>query len=176
MRWLFFILISLSAVIFQNTVCQLLWFRTPVGWVGPDVLAAVAVFFALFSRTATDAAINGWVLGFLLDLTITQPAPPMGLLPLIYAGASIGIFHIRGAFFKERVLTQMVMSFLFCLIVYGLWMSWDLAIGRTGSLFDDAVQLLGFSIYTAIITPLVCKILVRFESRLFPVRSLFKKR
>jgi len=175
MRWLLFILVSLVGIIFQNTICQLLWFRTSVGWIGPDVLAGIAVFFALFSRSGIDAAICGWILGFLLDLTITAPAPSVGLLPLLYAAATAGIFQIRDAFFKEKILTQMVLTFLFCIIVYGIWMSWDVATNRMITPLDGALQVIGVALYSAIIAPLICAVLWRFGKYLVPAEILRKR-
>jgi len=175
MRWLLFILISIVGIIFQNTVCQLLWFRTSVGWIGPDILVGIAIFSALFSRSGTDAAICGWILGFLLDLTITAPAPPAGLLPLLYAGAAAGIFQIRDALFKEKILTQMILAFLFCIIVYGLWLSWDAAINRMITPLDGALQLIGVALYCAIITPIICALLKRFGKFLIPADVLLKR-
>jgi rod shape-determining protein MreD len=154
MRWGYFLLAVLAGVMVQTTVAQVLWFQTPVGWVGPEVLAMVAVFVALNVRSATDAALAGWTLGMAMDLTLSGEG--MGLLGLLYAAVAAGMFHFRRAFFREKVLTQMLLSLGFCLMVYEAWTLYDLLLraapaaeyGRRG------VQVLGLSAYTGVLAPM----------------------
>ncbi len=179
MRWYHFgilVLVAMMGVVVQTTAGQLLWFRTEVGWVGPELLAAAAVFLALYATRATDAALAGWVLGFAVDLAISGPG--MGLLALLYAAGCLGIFRIREVFYREKVMTQMVMSFVFCVFVYELWTVYDvLFCGRAvGGYSRPVLQALGLAIYTALLTPLVCVVLRRLQKFLIPAAPLRERR
>ena len=179
MRWfhfIFLVLVAVVGIIVQTTVGQLLWFRTSVGWVGPELLAAVAVFMALRAHSRTDAALAGWVLGFAMDLTLSGQG--FGLLALLYAAACWGIFRIREIFFRERLLTQTIMGFVFCVFVYELWTAYDVLVisGAGGRYSHLALQVLGLSAYTAILTPLACAVLKRMQGLLFPTPPLRQRR
>jgi rod shape-determining protein MreD len=170
MRWVYFLILILLGVILQTTLVQLLWFQTALGWIGPELLAAVAVFVALNARNRTDAALAGWALGFGLDLTLSGPA--MGLLPLLYAAAGAGLQHVREAFFRERAVTQMLLTFAFCAFVYEAWTLWDVLVGDGERLGRRVLQALGLSAYTAVLAPLVYAALRRIDAVLLamPVR------
>ena len=161
MRWIYFILVALAAVLVQTTVGQVLWIPTSLGWVHPVFPASVAVFVGLYARGATDAALAGWALGFAMDLTGSGGG--MGLSALLYALAAAGLYRIRGAFFRERVVTQMLLGFLFCVFVHELWVAYDAAIFGAGSHGRMAFQALGISAYTAVVTPPVFALLRRVE-------------
>lgn len=163
MRWIYFILLVLVVLLLQTTVGQVLWFRTSLGWIGPVFPATVAVFVALYARSATDAALAGWALGFGLDLTLSGGG--MGLPALLYALAAAGIFHIREAFFRERVVTQMFLGFIFCVFVHELWVTYNVLVlaPAGGGLGQMALQALGLSAYTAVLTPLIFVPLRRIE-------------
>ena len=64
MRWVYFLVAVLAALLAQTTIGLVLWFRTSLGWIGPELLATVAVFVALNVRSSTSAALAGWALGF----------------------------------------------------------------------------------------------------------------
>jgi hypothetical protein len=163
MRWIYFLILTLAAIILQTTLVQLLWVRTPIGPVGPELLAAVAVFVALRVRGATEAALAGWALGLAVDLTLSGPG--MGLLPLLYAAAAAGINRLREAVFGGRAMTQIVLTFLFCTFVYETWAFYDLWQGEAGGRRAGATALLalGLSAYTGLLAPLVCRLLRRLE-------------
>ena len=179
MRWYHFgilVLVALLGVVVQTTAGQLLWFRTEVGWVGPELLAAAAVFLALYAHSATDAALAGWVLGFAVDLTVSGSG--MGLLALLYAAGCWGIFRIREVFFREKPLTQIIMGFAFCAFVYELWTVYDVLVGgrSAGGYFRPAIQALGLAIYTALLTPLVCAVMGRLRKFLLPAPPIRERR
>ena len=163
MRWIYFLLVVLIAVLVQTTVGQVLWFRSSLGWVGPVFPAAVAVFVGLHAHSALDAALAGWALGFALDLTLSGGG--MGLLALLYAAAAAGVFRIREAFFRERVVTQVLLGFFFCVFAHELWLLCQALLpgGAHGLSGRLALQALGLSAYTAVLTPLVCAALRRME-------------
>jgi rod shape-determining protein MreD len=166
MRWLPFILVALAALMLQTTLLQVFWLPTPVGWVGPELLAAVAVFLALNVRSASDAALAGWVLGLALDLTLSGEG--MGLLALLYAGGAAGVFHVRRSFFRDKVLSQAVLGLLFCLPVYELWTLYQLLPtgAPAGEYWARSVQAAGVSAYTAVLVPPACGVLKRMQRML----------
>ncbi|MDY7009829.1 MAG: hypothetical protein SVV80_03665 [Planctomycetota bacterium] len=179
MRWYNFgilVFIAFTGIVLQITVGQLLWFRTDVGWVGPELLAAVAVFLALYATNATDAALSGWILGFTVDLTISGPG--MGLLALLYAAGCLGIFRIREVFYREKILTRIVIGFVFCAFVYELWTLYDVLVCRraSGGYFRPVLQAIGLAIYTALLTPLVCAVLGRLRRFLLPAPPIRQRR
>jgi len=161
MRWIYFVILAAVGVICQTTLVQVIWLDTPVGWIGPELLAAAAVFFALSARGKLDAALAGWALGFGVELTLSGPG--MGLLPLLYAGGCTGLQYIREAFFRERALAQAVLTLLFCAAVYELWTLYDVYLGAGGALGRRALQALGLAAYTAVLAPLVCAGLGRID-------------
>ena len=171
MRWYNFVILSLVALlclVLQVTIGQMLWFRTSSGWVGPEFLAAAAVFMALYAASSTDAVLSGWVLGFAADLAISGSG--MGLLPLLYAAGCLGIFKTREVFFRDKAITRIIMSFLFCVFVYELWTIWDIFVcGRASAGYlAPLIQVIGLSVYTALLTPLVCAAMVRLGNFLLP--------
>ena len=179
MKWYHFIILVFVAgvgVVVQSTAGQLLWFRTEFGWVGPELLAAVAVFIALYATSATDAALSGWILGFAVDLTVSGSS--MGLLALLYAAGCWGIFHVREIFFRDRTMTQIIIGFIFCVFVYELWTVYDILVGgrASGGYFRPAFQALGLSIYTAVLTPPVCAVLKRLRGFVLPMPPIRERR
>lgn len=169
MRWFYYLILALLAVLLQSTVVQVLWFRTGSGWTGPDVVAAVAIFVGLSARTSLDAALAGWLAGMALDLTLTGGG--MGLLGLLYAGACAAIVHLRHAMLRDKALTQFILGLLFCLFVYGPWMLYQQIISPASSLGSQALQVLGVALTTALLTPLVVAALKRVQRFLIPAGS-----
>ncbi len=167
MRWVYFLLIAIATILVQNTLVQVVWLPTPLGAVIPVLPAAVAVFVALFAPSAVDAALAGWALGIAADLTGSGPG--MGMLGLLYAVAAAGIFRVRGAFFCDRALTQMIMAFVFCVFVYELWLVYQVLLGDIrGELFwGGTAVVLGSSLYTAALTPLAGRLLRRGQRVIF---------
>lgn len=153
MRWFYFLLIVLIGTMVQTTLAQFLWVRTPVGWVGPEILAVVAVYFAFNARSGVDAALAGWILGFALDLTTSGEG--MGLLSLLYAALSAGLFVVRRAFFRERMLSQMLTTLAFCLAAYQVWTLYVLVMAGLplSSWPGRALQAAGLAGYTALVAP-----------------------
>ncbi|OPX23363.1 MAG: hypothetical protein B1H04_03810 [Planctomycetales bacterium 4484_123] len=165
-RWIYFLILVLLAVVVQTSVVPVVWFRTPLGYVGPELLAAVAVFVALHVRSRVEAALAGWTLGFAIDLTLSGPG--MGLASLLYMAASVGVYQLREAVFHERASLQFILSLLFCLFVYELWTLWGLLSGHLSRPVagGQAVLAAGLAVYTAVLTPLVCRVLKPFQKLL----------
>ena len=158
-RWIYFLILVLLAVVVQTSVMPVIWFRTPLGYVGPELLAAVAVFVALHVRSRTEAALAGWTLGFAVDLTLSGPG--MGVPSLLYMVASVGVYQVREAVFHERISLQFILGLLFCLFVYERWTLWGLVFGgvNRSAAGGQAVLAMGLAAYTAVLTPLVCRVL-----------------
>jgi len=167
MRWIYFLLLVIAAALLDTTAMQLTWLRTPLGPIAPMLLACVAVFVCLFERSGVEAALAGWALGIAADLTGSGPG--MGLLALLYAAAAWGIFQIRTPFFCERAVTQLIMGFVFCAFVYEIWLAYQTLLGDlpTTDFGRRALQVLALSVYTAIVTPIVCALLKRGERIFF---------
>jgi len=170
-RWVYFLILVYVAVVLQTTVVQVLWLRTALGYVGPELLASVAVFVALSARSGTDAALAGWVLGFALDLTGSGGG--MGLLALLYAAGGAGLCRVREAVFRDRAGTQVLLALLFCLFVYQLWTAYDVLSGQIARAQwpRQALRAAALAAYTAVLTPLVCAGLKRLRRLLLVTPS-----
>ena len=166
MRWAYFIPAVLAAMVVQTTVGQVLWFRTSLGWIGPELLACVAVFVALNVRNGTDAALAGWALGLGVDVTLSGEG--MGLLPLLYAAGCGGLFGIRDPFYRARFLSQMALGLMFCLFVYQLWTAYDVLVfpALHRSYGARILQAAALAAYTAVLTPLVGGLLRKAQRQL----------
>jgi len=176
MRWAYFLPVVLLATLLQTSAAQVLWFPTPVGWIGPELLGAVAVFVALNVRSGVDAALAGWTLGFAVDLTGSGEG--LGLLALLYAAGSAGVFRVRSEFFSDRPMTQALMALGFCLFVYQSWAGCDvLLLSGSGAEYPRrVVQALGVSAYTALLSPLVCAVLGRVQRLLLAAPAAGRRR
>ncbi len=171
MRWVFLAILTYILVLLQTTVVGLVTFRIPwVGYVGPDLLAVLAVFVALRARSGVDVMLTAWILGMTLDVTtgagarVSTAVGPMAIGYVLAAGVA---FRIREIFFRDSVPAQCLLAFLFCLTAHGVWVisQWLLALRSVsaGGLMAMLVQVLLVSIYTAAIMPLVCIGLRRCE-------------
>ena len=166
MRWTWFLILAAVGFILQNTVVPVLWLPTPLGEVGPELLAALTVFVALNVRGRTNAALAGWVLGFAVDLNLSDGG--MGLLALLYAGGAAVLYRAREVFFRDRALVQIILSFVFCAVVFQVWTAYDVFVVTGGPYARRAAQALCLSAYTAVLTPVVCAAAGRARRLIFP--------
>ncbi len=85
----------------------------------------------------------------------------MGVPSLLYMVASVGVYQVREAVFHERISLQFILGLLFCLFVYELWTLWGLVFGGVNrpAAGGQAVLAMGLAAYTAVLTPLVCRVL-----------------
>ncbi|HET6427660.1 MAG TPA: rod shape-determining protein MreD [Phycisphaerae bacterium] len=174
MRWIRFAILAYLVVLLQTTVAQLV--RIPLGPVGavrPDFLAMVALFVCLAVGGIGDAMLAAWVLGMLVDLTTgggPGAATVVGPMALAYALAAALIFRIREAFFRERIVTRMVLGFLFCVVAHGLWVTaQSLAAAKQmtwGAYWTMLLQVVAVSVYTGAVTPILLVGLTRLERQL----------
>jgi hypothetical protein len=156
MKITYVILLAVAATLTQTVATHALWFSSSVGWIGPILPACVTVCLALYSRSAVDAALAGWILGFALELPLAGET--LGVLSLLFAAAGAIIFMARDAFFRERVLTQAMLGFLFCLGVFEISVLYSRVAlpGSARSAGAAALQVLLVAIYTGVFTPIIC--------------------
>jgi len=165
MRWIPFIILIYVAVLVQVAMGALPVYFSLTGNIAPDITAIVAVFLSLSLRDPRDAMIAAWSLGLAMDLMLCGMggAPTVvGPMAIAYVAGSGLIFRVREAFFRERALARALLTLLFCLIVYILWVTMQTVRGFAWSAWWPAMtRTIGISIYTAVIAPLVCMVLQR---------------
>jgi len=162
MRWIPFVILAWLLVIVQTTLGRVLTLSgTPIGSIGPDFLAILAVFVALQARSGLDAALAAWVLGLALDLTaaggVTSPTV-VGPMPIAYALAATLVYWLREAVFRERALIQALLAALFCLVAHGIWVTAQ-SLRASGEMTWSAygevlVQAVALAAYTALLMPM----------------------
>lgn len=161
MRWIALAILTYLLVLLQTSLIDVVAFHVPeIGLVRPELLAIVVVFCALHVRSALDAMLAGWGLGLTLDLTTgagSVMSTAVGPMSLAYALAAGVVYKVRGAVFREKAVTQCVMTMVFCIMAHWLWitMQWTLAFrGMTVAGFAlMLVQAAMLSVYTAAIAP-----------------------
>ena len=171
MRWLVLIILAFAAVLVQVTIGGLLRFRgLGIGSIGPDLVAMIAVFIAMYARWGADAMLSAWVLGLALDLTAAGGAgseTAVGPMPIASVLAAWLVYRIRGAFFRERVLAQMVLALAFCAVAHGTWVMLQCAVSHSYTTWAVCGQLLfqalALSIYTAVLMPIAHMALSRAQ-------------
>ncbi len=168
MRISYILLLAIVATLTQTVATHALWFSSSVGWIGPILPACVAVCMALYSRSAVDAALAGWILGFALELPLAGET--MGVLSLLFAAGGATIYTMRDAFFRDRVITQAMLGFLFCLGIFEISVLYSRVAlpGSARSMGAAALQVLLVAIYTGVFTPIVCAGLKPLHHWLWP--------
>jgi hypothetical protein len=158
MRWVFFLILTWVLLIVQTTVGGFITLDTSaIGPIGPDLLAPLGVFVALYARQGIDAVLAASLLGFALDLG-TGGGPGsgavVGVMPIAYALAAWGLFSFRDAFFRGHVLTRALLTFLFCLVVHFAWVTLQSLLGWNWSgYWAILAQVVGLAIYTGVLAP-----------------------
>ena len=124
-RWFPGVVVGWAFLLIQTTVGGMLWFTVKdVGPAAPDLLAIVAVFLALWSRSGVEVMLTAWCLGFALDLTTGGGDAAGSVLGPMSIGYSLGaglIFRIREAFFRDKPLPQAILVIIFCVVAHGLY-------------------------------------------------------
>jgi rod shape-determining protein MreD len=161
MRWIPTLILVYAVLLVQTSLERVIVVPTEsLGRIGPDLAAVVAVFVALRGRTATDAMLTGWILGLGVDLTggggvgATTAVGPMAIAFALMAGA---VFHVREAFFRERALTQSLMTLVFVFAAHVMWISiQSIRLGGDWASFKRMLlQVLAVAAYSALLAPLV---------------------
>jgi hypothetical protein len=161
MRWIFVIILAYVVLLLQTTVVGLITLNTEtLGAIGPDLAAVAAVFLALHGRSVADVMIAAWVLGIALDLNVSggfANSTVVGPMALGYCLGTAAVFHIRELLFRDWFVTQIVLTFLFCIVAHGTWILWQaLSVQESLSwslLGELALQGLLLSFYTALLAP-----------------------
>ncbi|MBI5723698.1 MAG: hypothetical protein HZA50_07065 [Planctomycetes bacterium] len=169
-RWPAFLLAAYLLVVFQGTIGRLLVFNVPqVGPIGPDVVAMLAVFVAMFARNTTDVMLAAWVLGLGLDLTNSggSGATVVGPMPIAYV-LTAGVLHrVREAFFRELWLAQAILAFLFCLASHIVWLALQTlfrSLPDWSAFGWITLEIAISAVYTAILMPFVFAVLRKCRS------------
>lgn len=163
MHWIALAILALGVTVLQTTVLYLV--KVPVGsvgWARPDLLAVVAVFVCLTAQGTTNVMLAAWGLGMLADLTTGGAPTVVGPMSLAYVVAAAAVFHIREAFFRDRVSTRAILGGLFCLLAHGLWVTVQCLLGMRHYGSRMLLALL-VSAYTAVAAPICFLGLVRIE-------------
>ena len=171
MRWILFAIVAYAVILIQSTLGRVMAFDlAPVGYIGPDLAALFALMLALSTRSATDAMLAGWFIGFALDLTTGGGAgggAVVGPMALGYALAARAVFSVREAVFAGRAITRALLALGFCLIAHGLWVTVQSVLAwRDVTLGDWAERLAqagAIAVYTALVAPFVTPLLVRVQ-------------
>lgn len=179
MRWIAFVILTFVVLLVQTSLLRLM--KVPLSWgaVWPDLAAIVAVFFALRTRTALDAMLACCILGLGVDLTTGTGggvgAPTVvGPMAIAYTFTAWALFRARDAFFRDRALTQALLTMSFCLIVYFLWSTMQAIRSPEpvwGTYWLVLRQALVLALYTAVLAPLVHVALSKMERWFLPASS-----
>ncbi len=127
MHWVGVIILGYVLVLIQTSLGAVLTIDTRMlGPIRPDLVAHLAVFLALQSRSGVEAALAAWGLGLALDLTSSggmSDSTVVGPMALGYVLATAAVFRIRDLFYKDRPLPQVFFAAVFCLIAHGTWIT-----------------------------------------------------
>jgi len=171
MRWIPFLILAYVVMLMETSMSRLLFINVPgLGSIGPDLAAMVVVFVALYTRAATDAMIAGWVLGLAVDLTSGGGIGAMtvvGPMSIAYCLLAWQLWRVREAFFRERAVTQIVLTLFFALAAHFIWVTVQ-ALAAPGKVtFGDyglaLIQAAGIACYTALLMPLAHFALIRVQ-------------
>ena len=162
MRWVPFLILAWVLVLIQTTFGRALTIPTSsLGSIGPDLPALLAVFVTFYVRTWPDAMLAAWALGLAMDLTSaggTGASTALGPMAIAYSVTAGLLFRVREAFFRERALTQGVLTLGFCLLAHGAWVTGQtfLAAGAVDwSAYGRVMlQAAALACYTAMLMPL----------------------
>lgn len=170
MRWILLLILAYLLVLVQTTAGKVLVAHTQaLGAIGPDLLAIAAVFLAFRAREALDVMLAGWVLGFALDLTSgggPGAGTVVGPMAISYTVSCWAVYRIREALFRERALTQALVTLIFVVSAHGLWITLQsLLAGGTSwqAFFRTLLQAVGVAVYTAALAPLGFFVLSKVE-------------
>jgi cell shape-determining protein MreD len=156
-RWIPLLLIGWAFVLAQTTVSAI-WLTfevSPIGAIGPDLVAVLALFVALRARTRTDAVLSCAVLGAALDLTAaggTDSGTVVGPMVIGYALGGWIVASVRDVVLRRRFLVQTLLAVLMVGVAHFTWVSFQaIAAGTWGDLGPMLLQALGIVVYTSLL-------------------------
>lgn len=144
MNWLTFSVLAVLAVTCQTAVAG----RLELLGARPDWLLVVVVFLALHAPTR-DAVIGAWLLGGLADLMTLER---LGFVSLSYGLAALIIVSLREYLFRNRRVTQVIVTLVACAAIRTAWMvyrRWTYD-SVPSLLHDAAAEVVWVSVYTAL--------------------------
>jgi cell shape-determining protein MreD len=159
MRWIFFGMLAYLLVLMQTTGGRILLIEDlGLGTVGPDLLAALAVWCVLYAFRASDAVLAACVLGLVLDLTtagVGGSRTVVGPMVFGYAFAARLLYAVRDAFFRDRASTRLLMTFLFVLVAHGIWVCLQALFAPGGASWNEfartLLQAVAVAAYSAVV-------------------------
>jgi len=162
MRWIPLVITTCLVLVVQVSLGRVLTFElSAVGTVGPDLLAILVLFVALYGRRLTDVLLAAWLAGLAVDLaTAGGPAGPtvIGPMSLAYVSAAWLVYRVRDAIFRDRAIPRALLGLVFVLVAHWIWVtlqllvawgvvSWSCYPWRMG-------QVALVAAYTGVLTPL----------------------
>ncbi|MFP4105289.1 MAG: hypothetical protein ACLFVU_04275 [Phycisphaerae bacterium] len=184
MRWILFIILAYLFVVFQSSLGGVFaFFDTPVGTIGPDFVAILAMFVTLRARSRVDVLLAAWILGMAVDIT-TAGGPGgltvIGPMALGYLTSASLLYLVREAVFQERPIAQAFLSLLFVLVAHGVWVSLQSIVAWSQVSWGDYGQMLlravGVAVYSGIVGPLVLFGLSAIKTWFIPAPSSRRQR
>jgi len=149
-----------------------------MGPIGPDLLAPLAVFIALYARRQIDVLLAGWAIGMAIDLAASGgpgSASVVGPMALTYVLGTKVIYTVRDAFFRERIISRAVLTAVFCLVAHCLWVTAQSAIAYRHTSWPEygrmLLQAVGLAIYTAALAPSLIWLLEKGRKWIIQSRS-----
>ena len=176
MRWILLGILTWILVLIQRTLVHAVTIETDwIGTVGPDLLAPLAVFVALYGRHSTDVLIVACGLGFALDVGAGTGGigslTVIGPMAIGYALASWPLLAMRDALFSKRIATRMLLTLLFCLTAHFLWVTLQFIVAHgavTWAAYGRAlVQATLLAGYTSVVGPPLMWLLEKKRQWLF---------
>ena len=158
MRWMSFILFAGLLLTLQSALAS----RMEVFGCRPDWLLVVAVFLGMHARGA-DAALAAWLLGAGADLMTIER---FGLLAMSYALVAIGVACVKDFLFRHFARTQVIITFVACLLVSVCWLVYRYTLYDYSDSFlkEFTVRTIPTAVYTALWAPIVHKLLLPMSS------------
>ena len=179
MRWIPLIILAYVMLLLQTSVGGILTFTdTPIGAIGPDLMAILAVYVAMRCWNPMDAMLAGWIIGFGLDLTAIggagQPAA-LGPMSIGYALAAYVANNLGKELFRDKYLSQIIITATFCLLAHWFWVVMQFILagqGMTWRMFWVRVlQVMLLAAYTAAIAPVGARCLNVVNKWIFSVHE-----
>jgi len=143
--------------------------RIEVFGVRPDLLLVIIVFFSLHAR-GVDAVIGSWFIGMCADLMTVER---LGLMSLSYVLAAFLVLMVREHLFRYRALTQVAVTLAVCLVVRVLWMMYCIVCYPSMTAVEIISELVATSLYTALLAPLVHRLLLGLSKQFGLPRRLY---
>ncbi len=151
MHWIAFIILVLTAAVFQAAVVPFVSVHT----IRPDLMVIVAVHYALSAR-GQDALLACWVIGLVVDLTSLSfnGAPNVGLHALSLGLIAVVVVKLRDLTFRDSVVTRLFFTFTIKLVLSLLAGVYMLYVLETPVGFGD-ILIIGLysAVYTAVLAP-----------------------